>query len=206
MLSKVNILRGYFIQNIDDETIGRVKDIYFDDRYWTVRYLVANTGSWLTGRKVLISPCALVAVNADRSNVVANLTKKQIEQSNPEGEAWDYDLRSCHEVTGYGLQTEDGEIGHVKDFVIDDETWEIRYLVVSPGNSWAGKKVLISPLWIERVNWGERKVFVNVDHESIKQSPEYTEVSLITRDYEAGLYDHYHRKGYWADELVNNRP
>ena len=81
MLSKVKTLNGYSIENTTDETIGKVKDIYFDDRYWTVRYLVANTGKWLTGRKVLLSPYALVAVNADHENIVADLTKKQIEDS-----------------------------------------------------------------------------------------------------------------------------
>jgi sporulation protein YlmC with PRC-barrel domain len=81
MLSKVTTLNGYSIQNTNDETLGKVKDIYFDDRHWTVRYLVANTGKWLTGRKVLLSPYALVAVNADHENIVANLTKKQIEDS-----------------------------------------------------------------------------------------------------------------------------
>ena len=60
---------------------GKVNDIYFDDRHWTVRYLVVNTGNWLTGRKVLLAPYALVAVNADEKNIVANLTKKQIEDS-----------------------------------------------------------------------------------------------------------------------------
>ena len=63
------------------ETIGKVKEFYFDDRYWTVRYLVADTGNWLTGRQVLISPYALVAVNSDQQNIVVDLTKKQIEDS-----------------------------------------------------------------------------------------------------------------------------
>ena len=69
------------MQNTDDETIGKVKEFYFDDRHWTVRYLVADTGNWLTGRQVLISPYALVAVNSDHQNIVVDLTKKQIEDS-----------------------------------------------------------------------------------------------------------------------------
>ncbi len=64
----------------------------------------------------------------------------------------------------------------------------------------AGKKVLISPQWIERVSWSESKVFVNLPRETIKQSPEYTEESLLTRDYETGLHRHYNRQGYWVDE------
>ena len=81
MLSKAKTLQGYSLQNTDGETIGKVKEFYFDDRHWTVRYLVANTGTWLSGRQVLISPYALVAVNSDHQNIVADLTKKQIEAS-----------------------------------------------------------------------------------------------------------------------------
>ena len=113
---------------------------------------------------------------------------------------WDPHLRSTHAVSGYHIQAMDGEIGHVEDFIIDDETWAIRYLIIDTQNWWPGKKVLVSPQWIERVSWGESKVFVNLSRETIKQSPEYTEESLLTRDYESGLHQHYNRKGYWVDE------
>jgi len=116
--------------------------------------------------------------------------------------AWDCHLRSTHEVTGYHLQALDGEIGHIEDFVIDDDTWAVRYLIVGTKNWWPGKTVLISPQWIEQVSWSESKVFVNLSREAIKHSPEYTEESLLTRDYEAGLHRHYSRKGYWTDQLT----
>jgi len=118
---------------------------------------------------------------------------------NQDGKAWDPHLRSTDSVQGHNLQALDGEIGHVEDFVIDDETWAIRYLIVDTRNWWPGKKVLISPQWIERVSWSESKVFVNLSREAIKQSPEYTEESLLTRDYETGLHQHYQREGYWAE-------
>ena len=111
-------------------------------------------------------------------------------------------MRSTRAVSGHHIQALDGEIGHVEDFIIDDETWAIRYLIVNTSNWWAGKKVLVSPQWIERVSWGERKVFINLSRETIKESPEYTEESLLTRDYEIGLHGHYNSKGYWVDELV----
>jgi hypothetical protein len=127
--------------------------------------------------------------------------KKSIQR---EKASWDHHLRSTYSVSGHHIQALDGEIGHVKDFIIDDETWAIRYLVVDTHKWWPGKKVLVSPQWIERVSWGERKVFVNLSRETIKESPEYTEESLLTRDYEIGLHGHYNRKGYWVDELVNS--
>jgi len=55
MLSRAKTLHGYKLNGLDGE-IGKVKEFYFDDRHWTVRYLVADTGNWLTGRQVLISP------------------------------------------------------------------------------------------------------------------------------------------------------
>ena len=246
MLSKAKTLKGYKLDSLDGE-IGKVKEFYFDDQHWTIRYLVADTGNWLTGRQVLISPYALVAAIKAEQHIAINLTKKQIEDSpslnsdkpvsrqfeesyygyygwpmywsgpymwgaypyiardretwkaSTQGEkAWDPHLRSTDAVSGHHIQAADGEIGHVEDFIIDDETWAIRYLIIDTRNWWPGKKVLVSPQWIERVSWNESKVFVNLSRETIKQSPEYTEESLITRDYETGLYRHYQREGYWA--------
>jgi hypothetical protein len=114
-------------------------------------------------------------------------------------------LRSTHEVTDYHIQAADGEIGHVEDFIIDDETWAIRYLIIDTRNWLPGKKVLVSPQWIERVSWSERKVFVNHTREIIRQSPEYTEESLLTRDYESVLHRHYNRQGYWVDEPADKK-
>src|ERR1035441_9451247 len=58
MLSKAKTLKGYKLDSLNGE-IGKVRDFYFDDEHWTIRYLVADTGNWLTGRQVLISPYAL---------------------------------------------------------------------------------------------------------------------------------------------------
>jgi hypothetical protein len=114
--------------------------------------------------------------------------------------AWDPHLRSTHDVSGHHIQATDGEIGHVEDFIIDDEVWAIRYLVIDTENWWPGKQVLVSPRWIERVSWGESKVFVNLSREIIKRSPEYTEEFLLNREYEARLHRHYDRRGYWVDD------
>lgn len=240
-------LKGYQLHCLDGE-IGKAREFYFDDHYWTVRYLVADTGNWLTGSQVLLSPYALVGVMSHESKIVVNLTKKQIQDSpsldtdkpvsrqyeqdyygyygwpsywsgadmwggSPfimrdteqhrnlaAGEKeWDPHLRSTHDVTGYDIQAADGLIGHVEDFVIDDETWAIRYLVIATRNWLPGKKVLVSPKWIEGVNWSESTLTTGLTCEAIKQSPEYTEDSLLTRAYEIGLHQHYGRPQYWAD-------
>jgi sporulation protein YlmC with PRC-barrel domain len=63
-----------------------------------------------------------------------------MERIHPGEKAWDPHLRSTHDVSGYHIQATDGEIGHVEDFIIDDETWAIRYLIIDTHELVAGKK------------------------------------------------------------------
>jgi hypothetical protein len=80
MLRSVNQLYGDKLGATDGE-IGRVKDFYFDDQNWAVRYLVADTGSWLPGRTVLISPHAIGGLDHSGKILRVNLARKQIEDS-----------------------------------------------------------------------------------------------------------------------------
>jgi len=257
MVYQANTLHGYKLNSLEGE-IGKVKGFYFDDYYWTIRYLVADTGSWMNGRHVLIPTQVLANVNKDAQEINIRLTKKQIENSPPlnsdkpvsrqfeeshykyfalptywetpsmfglrgstigslpnnvpggerppksnvGSKTFDPHLRSTVAVTGYHIQAKDGDIGHVEDFIIDDDTWDIRYLVIDTQNLWEGKKVLISPRWIDRVSWEDSKVFVKLSKTVIKQSPEYVEGSPLSREYEAALHQHYNFQGYWADEPV----
>ena len=107
-------------------------------------------------------------------------------------------LRSAKEVTGYHVRGSDGAIGHVADFIVDDGTWEVRYLVVDTSHWWAAeKKVLVAPDWATSVSWPKREVNVDLSRQTIKSSPTWEASTVIGRDYEARLYDHYERPGYW---------
>jgi len=68
MLDKAKTLSGYKLRSLDGD-IGKVKDFYFDDHHWTIRYLVADTGDWLADRLVLISPHSLTAVDRKQRTV-----------------------------------------------------------------------------------------------------------------------------------------
>ncbi len=253
MLHRAKTLTGYRLQSLDGE-IGRVKQFLFDDQHWAVRYLVADTGNWLTGRQVLISPYALGVVNGEAHDVLVALTRRQIRESpslntdapvsrqfeeryydyygwpvywsdqymwgpypsierDPEklstsnrgGKPWDPHLRSTHDVAGHHVHATDGEIGHVDDFLIDDETWAIRYLVVDTRNWWPGKRILVSPRWIESISWPEARVSVSLSRQAIRNAPEYNEESLPTREYETTLHGHYNRPGYWIAELPTRK-
>lgn len=90
-------------------------------------------------------------------------------------------LRSTREVASYHLHATDGEIGHVEDFIVDDENWAIRFLVVDTSNWLPGKKVLLSTQLIKRVEWADSSVHFDVTRESVKNSPEFDPSNAINR-------------------------
>jgi len=100
-------------------------------------------------------------------------------------------------VTGYHIQASDGEIGHVEDFVVDDEMWALRYVVVDTRNWLPGRKVLVSPQWASVVDWAQEKLWLDLTTDTIKNSPEYEPLAPIDRDYESVLHDYYGQPFYW---------
>ena len=255
MLNSISQLTGSHIVATDGE-IGHVLEAYFDDQAWAIRYLVVDTGRWLAGREVLISPYAVRQPVGSDKKLDVSLTRRQVEGSPavdthrpvsrqherdylnyydyPQywtgGELWAFDalpllppplptavetaaqcaardadvpaedmhLRSSHAVTGYDINAADSSIGHVKDFLYDDESWAIRYLVVDTRNWWpGGKKVLVATHWIASIDWADQTVQVALTREQVRNSPEYDESASVDRAYEQRLHDAYGRAGYW---------
>jgi hypothetical protein len=254
MLTNTSQLKGLTILATDGE-LGTVDQFYFDDETWAIRYLTVETGGWLGGRQVLISPFSVLHADWQAKRLDVALTKKQVENSPdidthlpvsrqheaaylgyygypyywggpylwgpalyPAGlaipatasmdamaeriqkESPDSHLRSSAAVTGYHIEAADGEIGHVYGFLMDDEAWAIRYIEVATRNWWPGKKVLVSPAWVERVSWTESRVYVGLSREAIKNAPDYADSTPITREYENRLHLHYGRPPYWLHE------
>jgi len=254
MLTNTKHLKGFVIRSEDGE-LGTVEQFYFDDETWALRYLVVETGDWLAGKQVLVSPISIIRVDWAARRLDVALTKDQVKNSPdidtqkpvsrqheaayfgyygypyywegpnlwgpsfyPAGmvnlttdsadeaaasirnASMDSHLRSTEDVTGYHLGAVDGEIGHLDGFIVDDEAWAIRYIEVATKNWWPGKKVLVSPAWIENVSWDDSKVYVALTREAIQNGPEYDESKPISRDYENSLYRHYGRPPYWISE------
>jgi uncharacterized protein YrrD len=243
VLRSIISLRGFGIGARDGE-IGKVHSFLFDDRSWAVRYLVADTGGWLHGRKVLIAATALERPDWHARVFPVELTKEQVrnapdidtdrpvsrqheaelhkyynwapywgtgygaavftvppaqeEQEPPENAAeGNPNLRSTREVIGYRIHATDGQIGHVEDFIISDEDWVIRYIVVDTRNWLPGRSVLVSPEWVRDISWEEQEVWVGVSKETIEDSPPFDPSAPVNREYEVQMYDYYGRPKYW---------
>ena len=251
MLRNFKNLHGCTLAASDGE-IGQIKEIYFDDEHWKVRYFLVTTGTWLIGREVLISPHLIGGIDEQQRSLTVHLSREQVRQSPPveshktvsrEYEEiiskhygwdpyWSFDggvglgmprampalvnpqtpvppitshLRDSSELSGYQLHATDGELGKVEDFILDDQGWNIRYLVIRPGNWLTQTQVLLSPEWIEQVSYEKAEIVVNLPSELIKTSPTYDASHSLTRDLEKKLHDHYERKGYWVPKNVVNR-
>jgi sporulation protein YlmC with PRC-barrel domain len=223
MLQNMKQLYGNKLAAFDGD-IGHVKDFYFDDENWVVRYLVADTGSWLTGRLVLLTPHAFGEFDQNEKTLHIKLHKKKIQDSpsiethKPVSRQYEADyytyygwptywdgsamwgtggypvvlppskeemeilkkyhhrddkhLRSMLAVTGYHIQSVDGEIGHVKSFMVDDKSWAIHELIIETGHWFSGKEILIPTSKVKRISYEEAKVFVSLSKADIQQTAE----------------------------------
>ncbi len=111
---------------------------------------------------------------------------------------FDVHLRSVNEVRGYHIRGSDGALGHVHDFIVDDRTWQIRYLIIDTSNWWLGKKVLLAPSWATSVSWVNQAVDIQMSRDAIKRCPEWDPTEGVNHEYEMRLYDYYGRPAYWT--------
>jgi len=80
-------------------------------------------------------------------------------------------LHRLSKTRGFHIHAIDGEVGHVDDFVLDEATWTIQYLVVDTSNFIGGKWVAIAPTVIRAVDWGKLRVDVALTREQIRNGP-----------------------------------
>lgn len=99
--------------------------------------------------------------------------------------------RSLDLLRDYWIHARDGQIGAVKDFLFDDQSWQVRFMVVDTGNWLPGRRVLISPVSISRADWVERQIEVNLSKQQVKDSPDVDTRRPVSRQMEERIYQHY---------------
>ena len=266
MLRKAKQLHDFEIR-ASDGVLGKVKDFYFDDHHWALRYLVVETGSWLERRRVLLSTNAITGTDWPHGLLGVNLTQEQVRNSpnidtneavtrSQEADLHHYygwpaywlgagygmggpilgpampdagatlgtgvgvavsrdaavtvppfgalaptvrrapsgdpHLRRGRGVAGYHIEAADGSIGHLEDYLIDDVTWDIRYLVIDTRNWLPGRKVVVYPELITEVNWAESRLHVTLTRDEIRGAPSY-DPDAVSDDYYAERLRAYHQ-------------
>lgn len=107
-------------------------------------------------------------------------------------------LHNLKDLHDYTIQATDGDIGNVKDFYFDDDTWVIRYFVVDTGAWLSGRKVLISPMAVGHPNWPERQLPVSITKDQVWGSPNVDTEKSVSRQHEIRLLGFYNFPYYWG--------
>lgn len=241
MLHKIESIIGLSIGATDGE-IGKVKDIYFDDETWNVRFLVVETGTWLFGRKVLISPVAIQSNDWSSDAIPVNLTQEQIKNSpdidteqpvsrQQESDLYNYyswpayggagmgymttgmvggviapgvnlddkvqndppkeenHLRSIKNISDFKIYTQDGLAGDIEDFFIDNELWNINYIVIKTGEWYSHKKIVLPTERARHINWNNNDLNLAIGTEALLNNPVMEEGQTLNTNYERSLQD-----------------
>ena len=101
-------------------------------------------------------------------------------------------------LKGYAIAASDGRIGTVSDFLFDDRTWKVRWLVVDTGNWLPGRMVLIHPSAIGQADYERRELAVTLTMEKVKGSPDLMQDQPVSQQMEYHLYDYYGWDQYWG--------
>ena len=198
MLNSLNLMTGASIAATDG-VVGSAANFFFDDRTWTIRYLVVDTGNWLARRNVLVAVAAARQPDWAKRVFPVQLTKNQVrnspdvdterpvsrqqeiamsryfgwptywsvrvpagryitEMDYPDTDAGDPHLRSAWDVAGHEVWAIDGEVGRLEDYVLDESSWHLSYLVVATGNWLSSQKLLVPTRWVESISWANRRI------------------------------------------------
>jgi hypothetical protein len=189
MLHLAQKVAGVTVSGTDGE-IGTLEDFYFEEAGWNVRYLLVDTGPWFNGKRVLLSPSA-VQGDWGRTGVHVNLSRDDVrnspaldDEAMPDVE--DERLDSVKTTSGYHIRARNGEIGHVDDFLIGQDSWRIRYLLVDTSNWIGGRSVIVSSDAVERVDKEDSQIYVAADRDAIENAPELESIDAALSRTETG--------------------
>ncbi len=115
-------------------------------------------------------------------------------------------LRSIKETLGYRIEATDGPLGHAKDFLFDNHSWSVRYLVVDTGEWLSGRRVLLSPQSMHEPSWARETLPVGLTREQVEKSPPLESDMPISRAHEQRLADYYSWQAYWQWPLPLGSP
>jgi sporulation protein YlmC with PRC-barrel domain len=107
-------------------------------------------------------------------------------------------LFAASALRGYAIEASDGQIGTVKDILFDDTTWKVRWLDINAGSWLTGRKVLIHPSAIVKIDYVEQSLSVNLTMAKVKASPNYDHDRPVSRQMESSLCDHYSWDPVWG--------
>jgi hypothetical protein len=250
MLSLLRNLTGGKVL-VGNQTIGAVGDLFFDNRDWTVRFILLRVGSWFRQKSILITPDQINSIEWMKTGAFITVNQDVIEK-NPRIDQdrfalyqWPYywtgagvlgiastsdiskwgitpdskfklipkrsslekrkaiNIQSVNGTLDYHIKTRDTDVGYLEDFIVSDEDWKIRYLVVDTQLLLPERLILLSSEWVQSISWDHLIVHFDIPEEQLINSPVYSPKSNITREYEERLWSHFQKPGYWKADILS---
>jgi hypothetical protein len=218
MLWDFKSVRGYSVLAIDGNS-GTVEDFILEDVGRTIKWLVVETGDWLSSHQVFVPASAFGKPDPKEQHFPLTMTLAQIGQcashdpaklkddktgahftpSEVETEAWHQGrdhFRSLARLVGSTIEATDGNVGHAEDFIIESDTWIIKFLLVHTSDWWPGEKLLVPFDTITGVDYTRNILKLDVTRQSVKDSPPFS--PELTED---GAYDESFLT-YWGIRFV----
>ena len=110
-------------------------------------------------------------------------------------------LNVVSSLEGFELRAKDGSLGSVRDFLFDDSSWKVRWMVVDTGRWLAGRTVLIHPSAVVSANYGARELTVALSTAQVKESPSILQDRPVSRQMQNDLYNYYGWDPAWGSAL-----
>jgi hypothetical protein len=207
MLRSLNSLVGDRII-AEDGFAGEAKDFTINASVWRVAELIAKVGRWWRSMIVRIPSAVLrrpvgssgmlpVAMTRSQTKKCLPVAGSQMKRPAPsEAASSDGPPTTSETVRWMSLcdcltQTRDGLVGHLRDLIVEDENWHIRFLVVELGSETTRHKTLVSNDRISDIHMERSVVTLDLSATEIEESPEYDPRRPINSDFERRLHDHY---------------
>jgi hypothetical protein len=169
-----------------DRPVSRQKEIEYFDYYRLPYYW---TGAGIFG----VGPTGLGMPNPSLYELREREGEPGAAERAPKG---DPHLRTDAEIHGYRIVAEGEPHGRVKDVVVDDRDWTVRYLLTEREGGGSG---LVSPAWVSRISWEDREVRLDLTVEQLAAAPPFESMERLGREYETRLHAHYARRPYWHE-------
>jgi hypothetical protein len=168
MLRSASRILGYRLSAEDGE-IGRCVDFLLEPHTWIVRYVLVDAAPRADERRVLVSPFRLRKTEWASRRWVVDGTRDQVE-TELEGAP---SLQSLKQLIGFGLDDAEGNVGHIEDLIVDDDSWHCPHLVVNGEIRLGGRKTLVPTEWLGSVQLAEHRVEAQVARARIESLAEF---------------------------------
>jgi sporulation protein YlmC with PRC-barrel domain len=196
MLRSIQELYDYEVFAMDAQ-LGRVKELYVNDEEWRIQSIGVDAEERF-GRDMLYVPTEVFEeIDPSQKALFIQLNGEELRKvlANFCTSEKDPHLKRARRLTGFDVHAKDGMVGKVEELLLNDADLSIRYLVVDAITF--DKRILLSPWWIERIDWEAGSLHLAFDRERICQSPLYDFRLPLSEDLEEDLHQQFGRQSYW---------